>query len=80
MTVWNNHGVRTERGQTPNQLFIAGALRLRHSGLPALDFFQTVPEDYGFEDEGNGPEEDDEVGIEVPSIRIELTDDQLSEL
>lgn len=47
--------------------------------MPALDFFQTVPEDYGFEDEGNGPE-DDEVGIEVPSIRIELTDDQLSEL
>ena len=77
---WNDHGVRTERGQTPNQLFTAGALRLRHSGLPALDFFQSVPEDYGHEEEGAAPSEDDEGGIEVPPLRIELTNDQISEL
>lgn len=77
---WNDHGVRTERGQTPNQLFTAGALRLRHSGLPALDFFLTVPEDYGYEEEGTAPDEDDEGGIEVPPLRIQLTDDQISEL
>ena len=77
---WNEHGVRTERGRTPNQLFTAGALRLRHSGLPALDFFQTVPEDYGYEEEGTAPEEDDEGGIEVPPLRFQITDDQMSEL
>ena len=77
---WNDHGIRTERGQTPNQLFTSGALRLRHSGLPALDFFQTVPEDYGFEEEGIAPYKDEEGGIEVPPLRIELTEDQVSEL
>ena len=77
---WNDHGVRTERGQTPNQLFTAGALRLRNSGLPALDFFQTVPEDYGYEEEGTAPIEDDEGGIEVRPLRIRLTGDQISEL
>ena len=75
---WNDHGVRTEQGQTPNQLFTAGALRLRRSGLPALDFFLTVPEDYGYEEEGTAPDEDDEGGIEVPPLRIQLTDDQIS--
>ena len=79
LAAWNNHGLRTERGQTPNQLFIDGALRLRHSGLPALDFFQTVPEDYGYEEEGIAPDEDEEGGIEVPSLRMELTD-RLSQL
>ena len=34
---WNSHGLRTERGCTPNQLFTAGALHLRHSGMAALD-------------------------------------------
>ena len=39
---WNNHGIRTEHNQSPNQLFVAGALRLRQSGLTALDFFDCV--------------------------------------
>ena len=76
---WNDHGVRTERGQTPNQLFTAGALRLRHSGLPALDFFQAVPEDYGFEEDGIAPA-DGESRIEVSSVRIDLNEDHLSKL
>lgn len=42
VNAWNNHGLRTERGQTPNQLFTAGALRLRNAGLAALDFFDEV--------------------------------------
>lgn len=37
--MWNDHGLRTERGQTSNQLFTAGMLHLRHSGRIALDFF-----------------------------------------
>ena len=39
---WNHHGVRTERGLTPNQLFTAGMLRLKNSGLTAMDFFDHV--------------------------------------
>ena len=35
---WNMHGIRTEHNLSPTQLFVAGALRLRSSGLTALDF------------------------------------------
>ena len=36
---WNHHPVSTERGMSPNQLFTSGALRLRYSGLAAVNFF-----------------------------------------
>ena len=48
--------------------------------MPALDFFQSVPEDYGYEEDGTAPSEDDEGGVEVPPLRIELTNDQVAEL
>lgn len=48
----NNHGVRTAGSQTPNQLFTSGALQLRNSGLPAVDFFDDVTVDYGIEENG----------------------------
>lgn len=46
LEAWNNHRVRTKHGQTPNpnQLFTTGLLRLRNSGLAAMDFFDSVPE------------------------------------
>jgi len=78
-STWNNHGLCTESGQTPNQLFTAGALNLRHSGNLALDFFSTVPGDYGTEEEGTAPDES-ESGIEVPSVSFSITQTQLSEL
>ena len=53
MTGWNNHSIRTEHGRSPLQLFIAGALRLRMSGIPAFDFFENVDDEhYGIEEEG----------------------------
>ena len=55
---WNHHGVQTERGMTPNQLFTMGMLQLKNSGLTAMDFFDV-------EEDGLVPEEDDE-GVEVP--------------
>ena len=64
--------MRTEKGQTPNQLFVAGSLRLRHSGEAAVDFFETVSEDYGIE-EGIAP--DGEESVTVPPIR-QLTEEQ----
>ena len=44
---WNMHGIRTENNKSPLQLFHAGALRLQHSGLVAMDLFQPVDEEYG---------------------------------
>ena len=49
---WNSHGIRTEHNRSPTQLFVAGALRLRSSGLTALDFFDNVSENYGVEEDG----------------------------
>lgn len=75
---WNCHGLRTERGSTPNQLFTLGALRLRHSGLSALDFFETVTEEYGTEENGAALNNDE--GVPVPRSPVELTQEQLLEL
>lgn len=77
---WNCHGLRTEKGKTPNQLFTMGALRLRHSGRPAVDFFESdVFEDYGIEEEGVAPELES-AEIIVPPIALEISREQLSEL
>ena len=76
---WNNHGVRTENGQSPNQLFVSGALRLQRSGLAAVDFFDHVSEEYGMEEEGL-PVDDDTEGVEVPPTNIALSDLQMAEL
>ena len=77
---WNNHGLRTERGQTPNQLFTAGALRLHTAGLVSLDFFDAVPDAYGVDEEGVGSPGSDEDGVVVPPLDFELTGEQLREL
>ena len=76
---WNNHKIRTEHGSTPNQLFTSGALRLREGGLSALDFFDRVEDDYGVQEDGITPYEDEE-GVEVPPCRLNLSVNQLQEL
>lgn len=76
---WNSHKVRTEQGLTPSQLFTSGALQLRESGLSALDFFDRVTDNYGVEEEGVTPYDDDE-GVEVPPCQLNLSEDQLEEL
>lgn len=75
---WNNHHIRTEGGKTPHQLFTAGALRLRNSGLVAVDFFDAVSDDYGAEEEGIAA--DDSEGVEIPPNQAPVTNEQLSEL
>ena len=74
---WNNHGVRTEHGQSPNQLFVTGALQLRESGLIALDFFENIDESYGIDEEVLAFEES---GVTVPEGRFALTSDHLYQL
>ena len=75
---WNHHGVRTERGMTPNQPFTMGMLQLKHSGLTAMNFFNIVDESYGVEEDGLVPEDDE--GVEVPRNTLQLSEQQLSEL
>jgi len=79
---WNDRGVRTEHGQTPNQLFTAGCLQLRNSGLTALDFFDRVPEMYGIDYDlgvSIATDEDDE-GVEIPPTDLGLSEEQITEL
>lgn len=73
---WNNHGIRTEHGQTPNQLFTAGSLLLRNRGLIALDFFDTVPDIYGIQSDFASTELERD-GIEVPATELDISDEQI---
>ena len=57
--------------QCAHQLYVAGTLRLRNSGLIAVDYFDDVDEDYGFDEDGLTSETDN--GVEVPDVRFSLT-------
>lgn len=76
---WNNHGIRTEHGHSPNQLYIAGALSLQLSGLTALDFFDDVDEFYGVEEEGPQGDEGSNA-VTVPECSFRLTDEHFQQL
>ena len=82
MSYWNHHGIRTQSGMSPHQLFTTGMLRLRNSGLTAMDCFDSVNESYGDEEEGLvGDDEDDcEDGVTVPPLSIDLSDEQMQQL
>ena len=73
---WNNHGIRTEHNQSPNQLFVAGTLRLRQSGLTALDFFDRVSDNYGVE-EDSLPGDDSSDGTTIPEVSFTLANEHL---
>lgn len=75
---WNHHPIRTVHSKSPHQLYNAGMLLLRHSGLAALDFFDDVDDTYGV-DNDIPPDHDDE-DIIVPRCTITLTANQLQEL
>ena len=77
---WNSHGIRTESGMSPNQLFTAGALRLQRSQLIAVDFFDQVDEDYGIDEDGSGPTPDDSEGVSIPRSAVQLSDEEMDEL
>jgi len=57
---WNNHGILTEHNKTLHQLFVLGALILQQSGLPALDFFEIVDENYGIDEAGFSTDDSNE--------------------
>ena len=76
-SLWNNHGMRTERNMTSNQLYAYGALQLQHSGLVALDFFDNVTEEYGLDDDGDSVNENSTEGLPIPRSAFHLTEEQL---
>ena len=76
---WNHHSLRTEHYRSPHQLFVFGSLRLQHSGLLALDFFERVEDEYGVEEAGYAAREQGE-GVPVPRNSFQLTEVHHTEL
>ena len=76
---WNNHGIRTEHQQTPNQLFVRGCLQLQNSGLTAMDLFEAVNNNYGVDDNDAYITNvtDNENSITVPPSRFTLSEQQI---
>ena len=52
--------------------------RFLQCGLVAVDFFDSIPDDYGVEEEGITVS--DEQGVEIPSTEAHVTAEVLSEL
>ena len=75
---WNNHPIRTARHKSPQQLFTAGALLLQNSQLSALDFFQSVDEQYGVDPEG--PLASGEGTVIVPEMSLKFSDSDIASL
>lgn len=48
-------------------------------GIAAVDFFESIAEEYGTEEDGVAPNDDDD-GVVVPRTSLNLTDEQSSEL
>ena len=70
-SAWNHHRIRTAHNKSPQQLFIAGLLILQHSRLVAMDYFESVDDSYGIDEDD--PEPDDNEGtVVVPQLRLQL--------
>ncbi|XP_065892452.1 uncharacterized protein [Dysidea avara] len=76
---WNNHSIRTENNKTPYQLFVSGILQLHQSGLTALDFFDSVDENYGIDEAGLSHDDFNE-SVEISIIEFELSEDNYRNL
>ena len=79
---WNHHGIRTEHGLSPNQLFTRDMLQLRESNYTALDFFDRVDDNYGLDEEdatqqNTDNDDDDQEGVTIARSSVQLSYDQL---
>ena len=57
-----------------------GALRLRSSGLTALDFFDHITENYGIEEDGLGSQDTENSAVVIPECSFQLTTEHLQQL
>ena len=71
---WNNYGLRTEHGRTPNQLFVAG---LHQWGQTA---FETVDDGYSIDEETSTIGDSDTNTVTTPQGRFALTAEHLEQL
>ena len=78
---WNHHSIRTEHNRTPHQLFVSGALMLQRSGLVALDFFETINDNYGIDEAGFATIDNISSGtVDVSRVEFELSGEHYSQL
>ena len=78
MDGWNHHPIRTAQHKSPYQLFTAGMILLRNSGLTSLDFFDRVDSTYGIDEVGPIPSEEHST-IVIPESTY-ILDEQRFEL
>ena len=73
MSGWNHHPISTAHNKSPHMLFAGGMLLLQHSQLTALDFFTHVDSEYGVDDDGPVPS-DEESSVEVSPNTYQTTE------
>ena len=75
---WNKHTLSKTGGQTPLKLYTKEMVRLRQSNLPTFDYFVSISDYYGSEND-----DDDDVtvlpknSLDIPPIDIYLSEDCL---
>ena len=72
---WNNHGIHTAHTMTLNQLCTTGMLALCQPNRVGLDFYESIDENYGTDEEELG--QPDDKGILIPRSTICLSEQQM---
>jgi hypothetical protein len=76
-TSWNHHKIRTEKHQTPVQLYTRGMIE---SGFRGMEDEIVDPNDYGIDWEGPIPADDNDNTVFVDDPRNILTDQEFNVL
>lgn len=76
---WNNHPISTECNFSPRQLWIRGMVTQMNSSSTAVqDVVHSV--NYGIDEDGSVPEQQDNYQVLVPQSPINLTEEQLQQV
>ena len=77
---WNSHSISTSNAKTPMQLYMDGMIRNKQGGMPALDYFLPVDDEYGVENAGCCSQIDQSNSISVPEVQVNVTEEMLEVL
>ena len=77
---WNTHSITKSGGKSPMQLYTEGMLTLSKAGVPALDYYMGVDDDYGAQTDEHTSESFLQTcnTVAVPQVNIELSPTQIS--
>ena len=75
---WNHHGISTERGSSPLQLWTESILRCATESNSTLDDVLVNEEVEYYELQGDDEFENDQAGVVVPESSLNLSEDQLA--